>query len=84
VIHRGTKLSDGTQLAYKCNGLRIMIATIVICYIASGPLKLFSPSIIYDHFWPLFTTVNIYAMTMTIYLYFRGFANGVRHHIRSL
>lgn len=74
-IRQGTPLADGSRLDYQLNGwfsFCFSLATIV-ALVATG---LVPATIVYDHFGPLLTVVNIFAFTLTAYLYLDGLRTG--------
>eukprot|EP00456_Euglypha_rotunda_P029452 TRINITY_DN23067_c0_g1_i2.p1 TRINITY_DN23067_c0_g1~~TRINITY_DN23067_c0_g1_i2.p1 ORF type:complete len:103 (+),score=11.26 TRINITY_DN23067_c0_g1_i2:77-385(+) len=50
--YKGTKLMDGSTLAYKTNGLNILIVLLASAFFATQ-LKLVSPTILVDNFWQI-------------------------------
>ena len=70
----GLPLADGQRLAYKMNGLfsfwfSIAVAVLVVYF------GLLSPSVLYDQFGPLLTTVNLFTLALSLYLYWLGKAS---------
>ena len=70
-VHEGVPLSDGTRLKYKMNGwfsfwftLGVVVAGVLLGWI--------SPTLWFDQFGPLLTTVNIFAFAFSLFLYFQG------------
>jgi delta14-sterol reductase len=73
-IHEGTPLADGTRLKYKMNGWFTFWFTIVVVF-AGVALGWISPTIWFDQFGPLLTTVNIFAFVFSLFLFFHGKAS---------
>ncbi|KYQ92892.1 erg4/erg24 family protein [Tieghemostelium lacteum] len=71
LIHDPTK-----RLTYKTNGLSLFFALIAFYYFGSVHLKWFEPTLVYDHFGSIWTTVNIFATALTIYLFITGISSG--------
>jgi hypothetical protein len=67
----GTPLPDGTCLRYKMNGWVSFCITLGLFFLATR-LDWIKPTIIYDHFGPLLTTVNIFAFALSLVLYVFG------------
>lgn len=44
-----------------------------------------TPTVIYDNFWPLFTVVNYFSFAQVLFLYIKGrfFSNEVPSHTRT-
>lgn len=68
----GLPLRDGSRLIYKLNGLRVFIISLVAAYVASYRLHLFAPTILYEHFSPLFTTSLFVTLIVTVGLHVRA------------
>jgi len=68
----------GPQLTYSICGFRLTLLTIFIVLAFGGvfpqlhPIKLFSVSILAKEFWPLWSTVNIFAFVVSVLLYLKG------------
>lgn len=68
----------GKQLQYSINGFRLTIVTILIVLIFGGVfptldgVKLFAVVKLANEFWPLWSTVNIVALVVSILLYLKG------------
>ena len=67
----GTPLPDGTRLSYKLNGWVSFCITLAAFFLAIR-LEWIKPTIVYDHFGPLLTTVNLFAFGLSLFLYFFG------------
>eukprot|EP01132_Coremiostelium_polycephalum_P000889 gene889-1113_t len=59
------------RLTYKCNGLYLFFCLIGFYFFGSYQMKWFEPTLVYDHFGPIFTTVNIFATALTVILVVR-------------
>lgn len=68
----GPITSKGTVPIYKDNGISAFILTLALFFVLSGPIKLFSPTIIYDQFGPLLSSLNLFALIFCLFLYFKG------------
>src|SRR5262249_9056472 len=67
-LHEGVPLSDGKRLKYKMNGWFSFWFTIGAAF--GGVMLGWIPAtILYDHFGPLLTTVNIFAFLFSGFLY---------------
>lgn len=68
----------GPQLTYTINGFRLTILTIVLILLFGGvfpqfnTFKAFNVSSLAAEFWPLWSAVNIVAITVSILLYLKG------------
>ncbi len=62
----------GNVPIYKKNGFSCFLITLATFGIASYGLKLFSPSIVYDHFGALLSTLNIFSLIFCLFLYLKG------------
>jgi protein-S-isoprenylcysteine O-methyltransferase Ste14 len=70
----GLPLADGRRLPYKMNGLFSFWFSIAVAalLVYTGIL---SPSVLYDQFGPLLTTVNLFTFALALYLYWLGKAS---------
>lgn len=70
-IQPGTKLSDGTVLKYKCNGLLVtgVLVTALATAVWSGYI---SGSWVANNYAQLFVAANLFAFALSIYLLVRG------------
>jgi len=73
-IYAGTPLADGSRLNYKMNGWFALWCTLaaVAVVVAAGWV---SPTVVYDAFGPLLTTVHLFAFAFSFYLYLHGMAS---------
>jgi 7-dehydrocholesterol reductase len=62
----------GNVPVYKANGVAAFAATIALFAVASGPLGLFSPAIVYDHFGEIIGALNVFSLVFCLGLYFKG------------
>ena len=67
----GPPLPDGTRLSYRMNGWVSFCLTLGIFFLAIR-LDWLKPTVVYDHFGPLLTTVNLFAYGSSLALYFFG------------
>jgi Ergosterol biosynthesis ERG4/ERG24 family len=73
-IHEGVPLSDGTRLKYRMNGWFSFWFTIAAVFLAVK-IGWLHATIAYDQFGPLLTTVQIFALALSVFLYFYGKAS---------
>ena len=57
---------------YKENGFSCFFITIVTFLICSCVLKIFSPTILYDHFAEMISALNLFSFLFCTFLYFKG------------
>ncbi len=62
----------GNIPVYKANGISAFIMTVVTFYVLSVHLKLFSPTLIYDHLGEILGALNIFSLLLCVGLYFKG------------
>jgi len=67
--HEGTPLPDGSRLTYKMNGWVSFCITLGLFFLAVR-LGWVKATIVYDHFGPLLTTINLFAFALSLILYF--------------
>lgn len=67
----GTTLADGSRLRYKMNGLCSFCFSLGL-FILATRLGWLSPTLLYEQFGPLITTVNLFAFAFSLFLYFFG------------
>jgi Delta14-sterol reductase len=78
----GVPLADGSRLRYRMNGLVAFWASLGLL-VAVVWLGWLSPTLVYDHFGPLLTTVNLFAFALSLFLYFFGRFRGRREKFTS-
>ena len=63
--------SDGESRSYRLNGLALFLATLILAGLGqvSG---WFTLSVLYDHFFALFITANVFAFALSFWLYFQA------------
>lgn len=72
------KPKRGEQLTYSINGFKLTVVTILLVFLFGGVLpqlkhlQFFSVVNLAKEFWPLFSTVNIVAIVVSIALYLKG------------
>lgn len=71
----GVALADGSRLKYKMNGWFTWCFTIGLAFLLAwtGIVK---PTVFYDNFGSLLTTVNIFTFGLSLYLYFHPMLKG--------
>lgn len=67
----GTPLADGTRLRYKMNGMFAFVVSLGL-FVGAVQLGWVSPTLLYDEFGPLITTVTQFASAFSLFLYFFG------------
>jgi len=76
-VQHGTTLNDGSKLSYKCNGLNILLFLLPFCYVCTK-IGLFPATILVDYFVPVCLAVNIFAIGLTFWLYYKGHRDGAK------
>src|SRR5262249_36049334 len=71
-LHLGPVTPAGNRPRYKRNGVAAYVATHVLLYVAAYRLHWFSPSIVYDHFGSILTTLTLFALLFCAFLYIKG------------
>lgn len=62
----------GNVPVYRANGPLAFAVTIALFALATGPLDLFSATIIYDHFGALLGALNVFSLGFCLLLYLKG------------
>jgi len=62
----------GNVPVYKANGVAAFVVTVATFALASGPLGLFAPTIIYDHFGGIIGALNVFSLVFCLGLYLKG------------
>lgn len=68
----------GPQLKYSINGFKLTCLTIILMVVFGGVIPQFNQltvlrlSVLVDEFWPLLSTVNIFALVVSTLLYIKG------------
>lgn len=70
--YNGPITPKGNIPTYKANGVLSYFLTLFLFCFASFQLKLFSPTIIYDHFGEILGALNIFSLVFCVFLYFKG------------
>ncbi|ELR20058.1 Ergosterol biosynthesis ERG4/ERG24 family protein [Acanthamoeba castellanii str. Neff] len=80
-VGRGVPLKNGKQLEYRINGFRSFVLLLALFYGGSFA-GWWTPTVIYDNFWPLFTVVNYFSFAQVLFLYIKGrfFSNEFETH----
>jgi 7-dehydrocholesterol reductase len=68
----GPVTPKGNVPVYKANGISSFLCTILLFYLGSSYFKLFSPTVIYDHFGGLLGALNFFSLLFCFFLYFKG------------
>ncbi len=68
----GPVTPKGNIPVYKANGVSAFFSTLLLFYISSCQLKLFSPTIIYDNFGALLGALNFFSLLFCLFLYIKG------------
>src|SRR4051812_24312343 len=66
--HYGPVTPTGNRPSYKLNGIPAYFLTHAVLWVAAYPLHLFSPSIVYDNFGSILTTLTIFALGFCVLL----------------
>lgn len=69
---KGPISPKGNVPLYKANGPLAFILTLALYCLAAFPLKLFSPTLIYDNFGPLLASSCLFSWIFCLFLYFKG------------
>ncbi|MCX6989122.1 MAG: 7-dehydrocholesterol reductase [Chlamydiae bacterium] len=62
----------GNVPVYKANGPQAFFISLGLFYICSFKMGLFSPTIIYDHFGEILSSLNLLSLFLCVVLYFKG------------
>ena len=74
----------GNVPVYKANGVLAFVTTLALFALTSGPLGLYSPGIVYDHFGAIIGALNVFSLVFCLGLYLKGrFAPSSTDHGRS-
>lgn len=68
----GPVTQKGNVPVYKANGVSAFLCTLVLFFVSSFYLHLFSPTIIYDNFGGLLGALNFFSLLFCCFLYFKG------------
>src|SRR5215831_7192036 len=71
-LSEGATTPAGEVLVHKANGIAAFAVTIALFLLCSFGLKLFSPTIIYDHFGELIGALNLVGIGLCLGLYLKG------------
>ncbi len=71
----GVKNADNSQVLYRLNGFSTFLCVVALVFFGSY-FGLFSLSTIYDHFFGLLLSANVFAFAMTFLLYAKGRRTG--------
>lgn len=69
----GPMTPTGHRPAYRLNGVAAFFVTHGLFWLCAGPLHLFSPAVIYDHFGALLSTLCVFALLFCALLYAKGY-----------
>lgn len=72
-IFNGPITSQGNIPLYKANGIPSYFLTLLLFYLASYQMQLFSPTIIYDHFNELLGSLNLFSLLFCLFLLLHGY-----------
>lgn len=70
--HYGPVTPTGNRPSYKLNGIPAYFLTHGALWAAAYPLHLFDPSIVYDNFGSILTTLTLFALAFCGFLYIKG------------
>lgn len=68
----GPVTANGNVPVYKANGVPAFVTTLALYFAAAYPLRLFSPTIVYDHFGGIIGALNIFSLGFCALLYLKG------------
>jgi 7-dehydrocholesterol reductase len=68
----GPVTANGNVPVYKANGVPAFVTTLALFFAAAYGWKLFSPTIIYDHFGELLGALNVFSLGFCLLLYLKG------------
>ncbi len=69
---QGPVTANGNVPLYKANGVAAFLTTLALFFVASYPLHLFSPTIIYDNFGGILGALNVFSLVFCGLLYVKG------------
>lgn len=70
--YRGSMTPQGHVPIYRANGVASLVITLALFWLGAFHLKLFSPTIVYDHFGGLLGALNQCALILCVFLYIKG------------
>jgi 7-dehydrocholesterol reductase len=62
----------GNVPVYKANGVAAFVVSLGLFYVASYPLHLFSPAIVYDNFGGILGALNVFSLVFCLMLFLKG------------
>lgn len=68
----GPVTPKGNTPVYRANGPACFAITLLAYFLCAYPLNLFSPSILFDQLGPLLGALNVSALGLCLFLYFKG------------
>jgi 7-dehydrocholesterol reductase len=71
-IFEGPLTPRGNVPVYKANGIASYFITLVTFYLLGFHFKVFSPTLLYDHFGAILGALNIFSLLFCAFLYFKG------------
>lgn len=81
-IQNGVPLADGSQLKYKCNGL--LVTGVVVTALITAHWNEYLPgSWVADNYAALFVATNIFAFSLSIYLFVKGRLSRPRNWLKQ-
>jgi len=69
---RGSETPAGDVPEYTANGVPAFAVTLGLFALGAGPLGLYSPTVVYDHFGDLLGALNVFALLLCAGLYLKG------------
>lgn len=69
---RGPVTPNGNVPVYKANGPACFVSTLALFALTSGPLGLYSPAIVYDHFGGVLGALNVFSLGFCLLLLLKG------------
>ena len=70
--HYGPVTPTGNRPLYKLNGVLAYVVTHLLLYVTAFQLHWFSPSVVYDNFGSILTTLTLFSLLFCVFLYLKG------------
>ena len=70
--YQGPVTPTGNRPTYKLNGIPAYAITHILLYLGAYRLHWFSPSIVYDNYGAILTSLTLFALLFCVFLYFKG------------
>jgi len=69
---QGPITANGNVPLYKANGVLAFVTTLALFFATSVGLKLYSPTVVYDHFGGILGALNVFSLVFCALLYLKG------------